>query len=236
MNIDQIRYTIREEAGNAIRYGNVDKAWVNSWLAKLGIEPYSGGNTYRLNIPITAVFGASLQAANRAEAKEKFLSLFNHTLAAGQINEGAYCQHAYQVQAVPGAEVTFYAGPEDVVLDTDPKTLTSVEVIDLLWEMLKEGVTGKGWNWGYANRLLSNVGSNKSLPKLEWVTATVLVAGTAKVNVMVFEGASDEDRKAAVTRFASSAESLRVKPEEVSWPPVIDKGEWLAMDDEDEPF
>lgn len=215
-----IKEVIRTAARQARQYGGVDQGWINQWLIKMGIEPLGGGNEYRLNIPITAVFGATVHGQSRAEAVQKFQGMLNKVLSVGQINESDGCQHAYQVSVVPGAEVNFFSGPEDVNDLSLPQS--DEEVVVVLREMLKEGVAEHGYRLDAANDLLSVVGA-EPLPAVRTVSVQVPVAGLASMVVSVFEGDGYDVIHQAVLRGLAGGHPVVIAPEEIGVPAVDPK-------------
>lgn len=210
----QLRHHITAATSGAVRYGNVDRAWANTWLHRLGANPVTGNATYQLNVPITGLLGMTINAEDRTQAVEKFKAFLDLNITRG-IVDGQHCVRVFQPEVVVGAEPQFYSGPLDVVADSDePVELTLDELKASIRKMLMEGVTEHGWGYSYAVNTVEMLGL-EPLPTLHNKTVEVPVSGTAKVSVPVFDDADDDAVQRIAQAKMAAAKDVTVKPEEI---------------------
>ncbi len=210
---EALRQQITQRAANAVKYGKVDRDWVNAQLTRLGAEPVTGNAEYRINVPVNGVFGKTIKAASRAEALAIFAQHVARVAVARQITDGYHCDAVYQVEfsnQVP----TFFSGPEDVT----PVEVDKMPGLDALKagirQMLKEGITRHGWGHSDAVGALAAVGL-EPLPPLECRSVHVPVSGTAQMTVYVFEGDGDEAAQAAAASLVRRMKQVAVTADEV---------------------
>jgi len=234
---ESLRQQITQYAAAAVRYGRVDRNWVNTWLVRLGAQPIPGGAKYQINMPVTGVFGKTVYASTRAEALEKFNQEVGRVAAAGQITDGK-CDNVYDVQFL-GWVPTFFSGPEDL---PESDTVPGLDALkDDIRRMLKQGVSEQGWGHSYAVDALATLGL-APLPALVHKTVSVPVGGVARLDVNVFEGDDDEVVQAAAASVMARTKMINIKPDEVGMVfaprPGSDMGLNLVDDDGDveDPF
>jgi len=214
---DELRKKITAWTAKAVAAG-IDRDWANAWLRTLGAEQVTGSSTYRMNVPITGVFGKTVEASTRAEAAEKFLEHVQRIAAAGQITDHGHCDNVYEVKfhqdpPVTAADITFYAGPEDPEPNTEPvPDLGAFK--DAARKMLIEGVSAQGWSYLYAKKAVTDLGLEE-LPALQYRTLQVPVSGTYQVQVRVFEGSDDAVVQRAAASQVRRAGAVVIKPEEM---------------------
>lgn len=188
MDNTTLRDMIYDYVSDAVIYGNVNKEWANTWLARLGANTLQGKNEYRLNVPIVGVYGRRVTASSRAEALKLFNEHVERVAAAGKITADGSYDNVYHVtfpNAGAASQPEFFSGPEDP--DTETPELTGDELKAQIRAMLREGVAEQGWDHSYANRALENMGL-EPLPALVKKMVDVPVMGTATIGVRVFEG------------------------------------------------
>lgn len=204
-----LRQQIHQYAYLANRYGHVDRDWINARLNRAGAELITGKSTYKLNVPISGLMGATVTANNRAEAVERFNAYVQNVVAAGQLNSGS----VYQV-VFDGTAPQFYSGPLDPPEQEDGPELDLQGLRTFLRDMLMEGVAEKGWRHSAAIEAVAEMGL-EPLPPLVHKSVEVPVSGTHRLDVTVFEGADDDTVQRAAHAKFSKAELVPVKPDEV---------------------
>lgn len=208
---DALRVKLTEQAAYAVGHG-VDRTWMNGQLAKLGAAQVTGTAEYRMNIPITGVYGWRTKANSRAEALTRFKEQVARIAAAGKITADGSYDNVYNL-VVAAEEPTFHGGPEDPATE-------GAEVLDLdglkagIRAMVKQGVSEKGWDHYYANQMLGVLGLDK-LPNATSRTVSVPVSGIAEVSVLVFEDDGDGAVQAAVAGAVTRAGYISIRPEEI---------------------
>lgn len=197
-DMQTMRTLLHEAARNAVYYGDTDKNWANSWLARLGAETINVKSEYRINVPITGVYGRRITASSRAEALRVFQSHVERVAKAGKITADGSYDNVYKVALNPAAgDVQFYSGPEDA--DTEAALeLDEDGLKQQIRAMLREGVSTQSWRLDYANDTLGQMGVDP-LPEVVQKTVDVPVMGTATVSVIVF---ADEQNDADVREKA----------------------------------
>jgi hypothetical protein len=228
-----LRQEITQHAAAAVRYGHIDRNWVNTWLIRLGAEPVAGGAKYQINVPVTGVFGKTVHASTRAEALEKFNQEVARVGAAGQITDG-HCDGVYDV-AFNGETPTFFSGPEDL---PEQGTVPGLDALkNDIRQMLKQGVSEQGWGHSYAVAALASMGL-APLPALVHKTVHVPVGGVARLDVNVFEGDDDETVQSAAAGVMARSKQVTITPDEIgivmSARPGGDMGLTLTLVDEDD--
>jgi hypothetical protein len=223
---EEIRAQLTSITAKAVG-GGVDREWANGWLRQLGAEPVTGNAVYRMNAPITGVFGKTIEASSRMAAAEAFLKHVQRIAEAGQVTDHGHCDNVYQVkfqEPVTAADITFYAGPEDPEPALEP-------VPDLAGlkagarKMLMEGVAEQGWGYQYARRATAAMGL-EDLPVLQYRTLEVPVTGTYQVSVRVFEGAPYADMQRAAASHIRRTGVVSIKPEEMGEAEVVEAVEF----------
>jgi hypothetical protein len=206
-----LRHKLHLAAAGAVKYGHIDRDWVNAWLLRLGADPVTGYAEYRINTPVTGVYGKTVKASTRAEALEKFNQHVARVSAAGQTADGA-CDIVYGIEFTD-AEPTFFSGPQD-----PPPPGDEVPGLDGLKsgirQMLMQGVTEQGWGPSYARSAIALMGL-EPLPPLVHRTVSVPVSGIAEMTVSVFEGDGTPDVQAAAAAAVARMQLVSVKPDEV---------------------
>jgi hypothetical protein len=228
-----LRQEITQYATLAVRYGHVDRSWINTWLIRLGAEPIAGGAKYQINVPVTGLFGKTVFASTRAEALEKFNQEVARVGAAGQITDG-HCDGVYDV-AFNGETPTFFSGPEDA---PEQGTVPGLDALkDDIRQMLKQGVSEQGWGHSYAVAALASMGL-APLPALVHKTVSVPVGGVARLDVNVFEGDDEEAVQSAAASTMARSKQVTITPDEVGTVfaprPGGDLGLTLTLVDEDD--
>ena len=213
----KLRAKITDYTRQAVDYGNVDRAWANTQLARLGANQVTGTSEYRISAPITGLYGRTVYAESRTQALATFQEHLDAALAKGKIVpcDGGYDDNVYDLKINPSLFVgpQFYSGPEDPSTE-DASELTLDELRDGIRQMLKEGVAQQGWGYTYATRASAEMGLPPLPPQVSR-TVEVPVAGTAKINVAGFESDTDEDVQAAVAAKLAKLGHVNVKPDEV---------------------
>lgn len=232
-----LRQKISQYAARAVKYGKIDRDWVNTRLARIGAEPVTGSATYKINVAITGNYGATVTAATRADALNQFQK-FSAKVAAARQFATNYCDEGVYNIAFTGEEPTFYSGPQDPPVDTEASTLDLDTLKDAIRQMLKDGVARQGWGIDYAAGALTDMGL-EPLPTLHDKTVTVPVSGTATIVVPVFEGDDDEAVQLGAGAVLGRAQSVSIKPDEIGWAswPTRPEGQdimGLTLVDEDE--
>lgn len=210
----KLRGLITIYARRAVDYGNVDRGWVNTQLARLGAEQVTGTSEYRINVPITGVYGRRVNAESRTAALAIFQQHLDAALAKGKIVADGSYDNVYKLAlntAAGGPQ--FYSGPEDPSTE-GAQELTLDGLRDGIRQMLKDGVAEHGWGYSYAQRALAEMGLVPLPPQVSR-TVEVPVAGTAKINVAGFEDDTDEDVQASVAAKLAKLGHVNVKPDEV---------------------
>lgn len=208
----QLLGKIHDYAYNAVKYGKVDRDWVNGSLVRLGAKPISTRARYQLNIPITGLLGQTVTASSRDEARKIFQQSISHVFQ-DQPVDGSRCLRVFQVEA-QNDDIQFFSGPQDVQVPEEPVVLTLAELKAAIRHMLKTGVSQHGWGHSYAVDALDTMGI-EPLPALVQKSVDVPVSGTYRLSVEVFEGDTDEAVQAAATSALKGAQTVPVKPEEV---------------------
>jgi len=235
-----LRIGIHQYATAAVKYGHVDRDWVNSALVRLGAQPVTGSATYKLMAPISGMLGKTITAPDRVTALAEFEKAVQHTLNSGKV-DGSYGMRVFQVQAADGetgGKAVFFSGPQDVQVPGETPELSLADLKTSIRNMLKEGVAEHGWGYSYAVNAADAM-ELEPLPALVTKTVQVPVSGTTTVNVPVFEDADDEAIQRATAAKLSGAQALHVKPEEMGeaqW--ARSTGETMGLhligDDEDD--
>lgn len=235
INVEKLRTAVTNYAVSAVKFGNVDRGWVNKWLLRLGAEPVVGPAVYRINTPVSGVYGKTIKAKSRTEALEIFAKAVQYTKTSGVI-DGSHGERVFEVQF--DGEPTFFSGPEDPTPHDGPAPdLAGLKVG--IWHMVKEGVTQQGWGYSQALNALEAMGLDL-LPAQAWKSVTVPVSGVAEVTVMTLEGDGDEEVQQAVTAWVARSGEVKVKPDEIGSPFVSradvaqTMGLSLVDDDEDD--
>lgn len=205
-----LRDQIHNYAYSAVKYGRVDRDWVNGALARLGAEPVTGSATYRINIPVTGLLGFTINADDRAAA----LVAFNQRVQAAVADGVAYHGGGRVFEIQTGGEPHFFSGPQDVPETGDVPEMTLDELKAGIRKMLMDGVTAHGWGHAYAVDAVDAMGL-EPLPPLTNKTVEVPVTGTHRLTVPVFEGADDEAVQRAAQAKLSTEKLMQVSPEEV---------------------
>lgn len=222
-----LRQQLTGHAAGFISRSSADgHAWANAQLARLGATPITGRAEYRMNQPITGVFGWRCTATSRAEALARFNEQVARVAEAGKITADGSYDNVYGVKFT--GEPVFYSGPED----PDVSTAEDLDLDGLktaIREMFKQGAILHGWNVGYADRALSAMGLD-TLPPSAIKTVEVPVSGVVQMPVRVFEGDHDNAVQYAAAATIARAGNVSVKPDEVGVAAVVDAKD----DDEDE--
>lgn len=204
---------LRSYTASAVNYGNVNRKWANAQLIQLGAEPLSGSSTtaeYRVNAPMTGLFGMTVHAKSRTEALEL---LRQRAARQDKINDHNISGVSVYRVDVDLDAATFHSGPEDVVAESvEPLSLDALR--SGIRAMLREGVSVRDWGHSYANAALGDMGLDL-LPSIVFKAVEVPVTGTALVNIRLFEGDGDDEVQAAAVAVASKFQTLSVKPEEI---------------------
>lgn len=224
---EELRAKLTNATAGAVRHG-LDKGWANTQLAALGAQTITGTSEYRMNIPVSGVYGWRCKATSRTEALAKFMEQVKRISEAGKITADGSYDNVYDL-TVTDEVATFYAGPEDVTADdAEPLTLADLKV--RITGMLREGVMGYGWNYRYAQKALSDMGLD-ALPNVTTKQVKVPVSGFTTTSVMVFEGADDSDIQAAAAGALSRVGNVYMTPDEIGGVQVIEAD---REDDNDE--
>lgn len=229
---ESLRQQIAQYGAAAVRYGHVDRTWVNTWLVRFGAPIVAGGAKYQLNAPITGVFGKTVYASTRAEALEKFNQEITRVGNAGQVTDGK-CDGVYGVQFT-GESPTFFSGPADLPEQGAAPGLDALKVD--IRQMLKQGVSEQGWGHSYAVEAVTVMGL-EPLPALIHKTVEVPVGGVARLDVTVFEGDDDEVVQHVVGGVMARAKQVTITPDEVGTMFAARPGSDMGLslvDDEDE--
>jgi len=212
---EDLRTNITGYTASAVA-GGVDRDWANSWLVRLGAQPVTGNATYRMNVPVTGVYGKTVIANSRAEAAQKFLEHVQRVAQAGQVTDHGECDAVYEVkfqEPVTAADVTFFEGPEDPEPSNDPAPgLDALK--DGIRKMLMEGVTEQGWSYPRAKRAIAEMGLD-ALPAILYRSVQVPVSGTHQLTVRVFEGADEETLYRATASHIRRSGLITISPEEM---------------------
>jgi hypothetical protein len=231
---DILRQKITQHVAGAVKYG-VDRDWANGWLVRLGAAPITGTAEYRMNMPLTGVYGWRCKATSRAEATRKFMEQVNRVASQGKITADGSYDNVYEVtfpQPLTPAYVNFYAGPEDP--DTgEAEDLTLDGLKDAIRLMVKEGIVRQGWNLGYATRALASMGLD-SLGTAHTKAVKVPVTGYTEVSVLVFEGDDDSAVQEAAAGVVTRSGAIYIKPEEIGTATIVPDPEPVSEDQEDE--
>jgi len=215
-NAQTLLTQIHNHAAAAVKYGHVNRDWVNATLVRLGAEPVTGHATYKLMAPITGYVGKTVTAANRADALAEFEKAVQYTLNSGKV-DGSYGMRVFQIKAADGetgGKAVFFDGPQDVQVPDEPVNMSFADLKTSIRNMLKEGVAERGWGYTYAANAAVEMGL-EPLPALVTKTVQVPVSGLATVDVQVFEGSQDEEIQRATAAKLNGAQALNVKPEEM---------------------
>ena len=215
----KLREQIRAWTWEAVQYGNVDRGWANSWLARLGAETLGNSRSeYRINIPITGVYGRRITANSRADALEQFGTYLSQMLAKGKITADGSYDNVYRVTLPEGVELEqaeFYSGPEDP--ETGGPELDLQGLREQIPAMLREGVAAQGWGHTYANQALVAM-KLPTLPNIVVKMVDVPVMATTTVQVRAFEGDDDEAVRAAAVAKVRQSPTTNVTVTEIGEP------------------
>lgn len=211
---EALRKEITQHARGAVKFGNVDRDWVNTRLARLGAEIVTGDAQYKINVRVLGDYGTTITAGSRTEAVEKFKQIVSNLAAAGQIRTARCGEGIYNVSFDDVAEPVFFSGPQDFVADADNPVPGLDALKDGIRQMIKQGVTEQGWGYSYAIAQLASMGL-PTLPPMEYRTVNVPVTGTAEIVVSVFEDADDVVVQNAAEGVMTRAKSVVIKPEEI---------------------
>lgn len=229
---EKLRHQLGTAADLAVRYGHVDREWINTWLAYLGVATVTGQSRYQINVPITGRYGTTVYAANRAEALAKFNRYAAEVAGRREFRGGGYGQGIFELEFSAG-DPGFFSGPQDPPETAEAPGLDGLKTG--IQEMLRQGVTEQGWGYAYAQGFLAAAGL-PALPALHDKTVAVPVTGTAQVTVPVFADAdSDAVQSAAVAKLGRAGQVV-VKPEEFGaalMPRSADSMGLTLVDDED---
>ncbi len=227
----KLREVLTSYAQGAVKYGNVDRDWINDWLMRLGADPVTGYAEYRINTPITGLYGKTISASTRGEALEKFKKHMACVQNAGKIDPN-YSGRVYAVEF--DGEPTFFSGPQDPPTGKVDKEIGVDGLKAGIREMLMRGVTEQGWGHKWALDASDAMGL-EPMPALVHRTVSVPVSGTAEVTVPVFEGDGPVDVQAAATAAVARMQLVSVKPDEVGAVMSARDGSMgLTLVDEDE--
>lgn len=207
-----LRQQISGFAETAVKYGHVDRDWVNSQLNQLGAPLVTGATEYQINIPITGVYGATVWAENRTGALARFQELTEKALVLGRFTSRS--PGAIYNLAATGDEPVFFSGPQDLTPDENAEPLTLDALKDGIRNVLKQGVSEKGWGIEYAVLALEKM-SLPPLPPLHNKTVQVPVSGVTTLTVQVFDGEDDDAVQRAVNATMGRASTVQVKADEV---------------------
>ena len=210
--IQNLRQKITEAARGAVKYGHVDRDWVNARLNRMGAEMVTGTAKYQINVPIDGNYGVTVTAGSRKEALEKFNQYVSAVAASGEVRS-KHCGEGVYGVTFTDDEPVFYSGPEDI----EPSDAPDISLDDLkaaIRQMLKQGVTEQGWGHSHAVASAEDMGL-KPLPALTVKTVNVPVSGTTQLNVPVFEGDGDEVVQATVAGVMARTKHVYMQPEEV---------------------
>lgn len=205
---EQLRQQLTMATAKAVKFG-VDRDWANTRLIALGAEPLCTRAAYKMNVPITGLFGRTVMAYSRTEAAALFAETVAKVVRNGSKINAQCNDNVYRIEF---AEVppTFYSGPEDPHQTGEPAPgLDGLKAG--IRAMLREGVTQQGWDIGYADRTLASMGL-EALPQPTYKKVSVPVSGVAEVSVLVFEG---DDVQASASAALRLAGKVFIKPEEV---------------------
>jgi len=234
--VETLLAQITSYSAGAVKYGSVDRDYVNAWLSRLGAQPVTGAAEYKIHVPIDSSYGTTVTANSRTEALEKFKAYFGAVLEAGEVRPNGYGHGVFEVSATAD-EPVFVSGPQD-----PPEAVDKTPGLDALKtdirRMLMQGVIEKGWNYSYASTAVAAMGL-EALPTLDHRKVAVAVSGTTWILVSVFEGASPEDVQNAAAGFLARATSVTVSPDEVGavvLAPRSDMGLTLVDEDDEESF
>jgi hypothetical protein len=144
-----LREIITETARSFVYSGNINAAWANKKLAKLGItDRIDTTNAYTVEVPVSGTARFSLSGRTRAEALEAFA----RRMANAPVTVA---------QSVATAAPVFTDGPEDASTVQDPDAPVTVQAtLDMLREIVMLGnVSGPRYNCDSgANRVLTSYG------------------------------------------------------------------------------
>lgn len=225
---EKLRQQISQHAAGAVKYG-VDRDWANGWLGRLGAPGVTGAAEYRMNIPVTGVYGWRCKATSRAAALARFQEQIDRLKNTGKITADGSYDNVYGLEFV--GEPTFYSGPEDPATD-------AAEALDLdglkaaIRDMVKEGVVRQGWNLSYARRALAAM-ELEPLAAASTRTVKVPVSGFTEVSVTVFDGDGDEVVQDATASVLARAGNVYIKPDEIGTVAVVSNE---VEDDGEDPF
>lgn len=205
-----LRSALTQHATGFANHGG-DRDWTNTQLVRLGAHPIQGRSEYRMNAPITGVFGWRCTATSRAEALDRFKEQIARVTEAGKITADGSYDNVYQLAFI--GEPQFHSGPEDPGTD-DAEVFTLDELKAAVRLMFKQGVSAHGWSLRRANQSLSAMGLD-ALPEATVKAVKVPVSGTVELAVTVFEDDNDADVQAATAGVLARQGSVYLKPEEV---------------------
>lgn len=232
-----LRQQITTFAAGAVKYG-VDRDWVNGQLNMLGAEQVTGQAEYKINIPVTGLYGTTVTAGSQAEARNKFSEIVAQHAAAGLIRTINHCGEGIYDVDFPASQAAFFSGPQDFVATEDAPTLDLAGLRAGIRQMIMRAIAEHGWGYGHAQHQIQAMGLEK-LPTRTRKTIEVPVAGVAQVDVAGFEGDDDESWLRSATHIATGAQRLIVKPQEIGVPflprPDGDDVGMTLVDDDDEP-
>jgi hypothetical protein len=218
----QLREKIGNAGANAVNYGNLDRDWVNNWLTRLGANPVTGEAEYRINQPITGLFGRTIKATSRTEALAKFNAEVAVVTRAGKIVHHQSYNNVYRVTFADTAP-TFHSGPEDVAPAAD--VITGLDNLKAaIRTMLREAVTEQGWSYRGAQQILDAMGLEK-LPERVVRNVQVPVSGMATLAVTLFEEDGVEGlRRSTAAAVRRQGELVTVKAEEIGEANLVAQG------------
>lgn len=178
-----LRTFIFEEAKHRINTGDIDAAWANKKLNKLGITDriITKPNAYTLKVPVTAVLEMVVYATNRDEALQKTADLL-------ATNGG---NRVSQISGDANAAV-FIAGPEDVPTTAPDSAPTTVDAtLSTLREVILLGnIAGPRFDCeSGVNRVLADFGLDPIPPRKQF-TVGVPVEGIMKTTITAYDEAS----------------------------------------------
>lgn len=234
LEAQEIRTKLTKWATGAVNHG-VDRDWVNGWLTHLGAEPITGQAEYRMNIPITGVYGWRCKASSRSEAAERFLEQVQRLADAGKITADGSYDNVYELkfdEPVTATDVNFYSGPEDV--DTAGPGVEGLAALKSgAREMLVHGVTDRNWGYRYAVKAAEDMGL-EPLPALATRTVEVPVSGTVLMSVRMFEDADDAAvQRVVANQIKKQGGNVAMKPEEMGTPKLHVKANAVRQNEDD---
>lgn len=222
-------------ARRAIKNG-VDKDWANARLNAMGAKTVQLTSTYKVNVPVTALYGVTVQANSREDAEIQFRAAYEAMIARGsKMYDGRYWgDNVYRIVADAEALVnpTFFEGPEDAPAEPGP-VLGVDETKAAIRAFLKAAVVEQGWGHSYAQNLLNSLGI-ETLPELRTRQVTVPVGGTVEIIIRTFDDSTDEDMQKAAASTINRNKHVYVQAEEVGLAQYT--GRMLPEDDPGDPF